>query len=264
MTFKRIERGNGHSYTDDGAKIPGVTTILNAGMPKPGLIGWGAKAAGKYAVDHWDELLAMTPSERQDALVSAKDRTLRSAALRGQVIHRYGEALAKTGTAHGVPDELLAVVESYARWLDVWDVKTIATEASVINRTWKYAGTLDLIAEIDGRVWLLDLKSGDAWPEHALQLSAYANAQGMLAPDGTEVAMPSIERVGIVKVSADECELVPVDAGEQAFKAFTYIRRVAEYVWQTDRRTGRSPFGEPLQAPGGTSVTRAVSVGPAQ
>lgn len=40
-----------------------------------------------------------------------------------------------------------------------------------------YAGTGDLLCKIDGRVWLIDLKtSQQVWPEHELQVSAYAHA----------------------------------------------------------------------------------------
>jgi hypothetical protein len=35
---RRVNRGRGHSYLLDGAPVPGVTTILGQGMPKPALI----------------------------------------------------------------------------------------------------------------------------------------------------------------------------------------------------------------------------------
>ncbi len=40
-----------------------------------------------------------------------------------------------------------------------------------------YAGTGDLLCKIDGRIWLIDMKtSQQVWPEHELQVSAYAHA----------------------------------------------------------------------------------------
>ena len=40
-----------------------------------------------------------------------------------------------------------------------------------------YAGTIDLLAEIDGQKWLIDFKTSQyIWPSHELQVSAYKHA----------------------------------------------------------------------------------------
>ena len=40
-----------HYYQDaNGNRIPGVTTILNEGLPKPALINWAANATAEAAV----------------------------------------------------------------------------------------------------------------------------------------------------------------------------------------------------------------------
>ena len=56
--IKRVNRGKGHSYvdTDTGEKIPGVTTYIGDGVPKPALVNWAGNSTAEYAVDHWDEL----------------------------------------------------------------------------------------------------------------------------------------------------------------------------------------------------------------
>jgi hypothetical protein len=46
----------------------------------------------------------------------------------------------------------------------------------------KYAGTLDLMAKIDGKVWLIDLKtSKNIYLSHRVQLSSYFHADGVKA-----------------------------------------------------------------------------------
>ena len=58
-----------HHYVDgNGARIPGVTTILSGGMPKPALVGWGIRTVAEYAIDRWDELagkLLVQPGTRE-------------------------------------------------------------------------------------------------------------------------------------------------------------------------------------------------------
>ena len=40
-----------------------------------------------------------------------------------------------------------------------------------------YAGTIDLVCEIDGELYIVDLKTSQyVWPEHEIQISAYKHA----------------------------------------------------------------------------------------
>ncbi len=49
-----------HWYEDaTGARVPGVTSLLDAGLPKKALVGWGIRSVAEYAVDHWPDLSAM-------------------------------------------------------------------------------------------------------------------------------------------------------------------------------------------------------------
>ena len=53
--FRRIDSGRGHRYVDAyGIKVPGVTTLLSGGLPKPALTNWAARTAAEFAVDNWE------------------------------------------------------------------------------------------------------------------------------------------------------------------------------------------------------------------
>ena len=53
-----------HWYVDaNGLKVPGVTTLIGNGLPKPALVGWGIKSVAEYAVS----AVAATKVERVDA-----------------------------------------------------------------------------------------------------------------------------------------------------------------------------------------------------
>lgn len=63
---------------------------------------------------------------------------------------------------------------SFADWFNSVKPKILATEISVVNKDLNYAGTVDFIAEIEGKTWLIDFKTGqNVWPSYDLQVSAY-------------------------------------------------------------------------------------------
>ena len=93
----------------------------------------------------------------------------------------------------------------------------------------------DLIAEIDGEVWLLDWKTGKsvAWPsgevysDHRLQLAAYAHADFVARiGDPERHPLPAVTRFGIVHVTDAGTRLyeAPVtDADWTAFRACLHL-----------------------------------------
>ena len=230
MSLRRVASGSGHRYELDGERVPGVTTIINGGLPKPALIEWAARCSADLVLNEWDDLLDMTPSARHKAVLGARWNVNRAATARGHEIHAVGAALA-SGHDVEVPDHIIGPAESYAKWLDANAVAAMYVETPCASRQWHYAGTFDLIARVAGEVWLLDIKSGaNLYPEMALQLAAY-RACDIIVPEGEdETPMPYVERVGIAHVLPDAVELHPVDAGEQTLRTFLYVKQVHEWL----------------------------------
>ena len=74
--------------------------------------------------------------------------------------------------------------------------KLISSEEFVYSDIHKYAGTADLLVEMDGEVWLLDIKtSKHLHKSYNLQLSAYATAM-------EEMKGIKIDRTGIIWLKA--------------------------------------------------------------
>ena len=70
---RRVNSGRGHRYVDAyGRKVPGVTTVIGNGVPKPALVGWAARTTAAYAIDYWDELAELPVSERITRLEKAR------------------------------------------------------------------------------------------------------------------------------------------------------------------------------------------------
>lgn len=68
---------------------------------------------------------------------------------------------------------------SFAKWFKVIKPKVKFKEMVVFNDRENYAGTVDLICEIDKELWIVDFKTSPSiWPSFELQLSAYKHALG--------------------------------------------------------------------------------------
>ena len=179
--------------------------------------------------------------------------------VRGTQVHTYAAQLA-AGEQLEVADELTGYVDAYLRFVDEWQISEVAVEAMVVNRRWRYAGTLDLLATSCGAeaVWLLDWKTGASgiWPETALQLAAYAHAD-LLNMNGEERPMPPVERAAAVWLRADGYDVVPVDISENTFRAFLYAQQVAAFHALPPRGDGRR-HAAAARARGGDVVTTSV------
>jgi len=233
--FSRRDYGRGHAYYLDGRKLDGVTTILGKGLPKPALVNWAAKAAAALAVDEWDRLAELPPSERLKLIADAPNAARDKAGIRGTRVHALADRLAR-GEEVAVPEDLAGHVESCVKFLDDWEPRTILTEAPVYHEKYLYAGTLDLIAEMDGRRWLLDFKTakGGAYGDTAFQLAAYRYATHYLgyASDrkgtaGVELPMIQVGMCGVIWLRADGYDLYPYHADEGVFRQFLYVQQCA-------------------------------------
>jgi hypothetical protein len=232
--IKRRNHGKGHSYTDaNGIKVPGVTTIINGGVPKH-LEKWAAEQTANYAVDNWDELAGVKPSTRLSRMMKARFDDRDTAAARGTKVHSLAEKLIR-GEKVSVPDELRGHVESCVRFMNEWDVEPVLTEFTAISYTHGYAGTGDLVADLAHEVyldrterWILDYKTSRSgvFGETALQLAGYRYADAWADADGVETEPLEVDRAGVVHIRADGYSLVPVEAGPLQHRQLLYAQQV--------------------------------------
>jgi len=241
-----------HYYIDgDNKRIPGVTTIIGDGIPKPKLINWAGRATAEGAIDQWDELTELPPAKRLKKLEGIRYEDRDKAADKGTQIHLYGEALVQGIEVHGIPDELRGHVDNYVEFIDAWKLDPLLVEAVVVNYTRGYAGTLDLIADLDTPTGerqrlLLDIKTGASgvFSETALQLEAYRNAEYYLDHDGDEQPMIAVDGCAVIHVTADDCQLLPAAESfriDETQKRTTFeMFRVAHMVYQYMKETEKS------------------------
>ena len=226
--FIRRNHGRGHSYYLGDRKLDGVTTLISNGLPKPALVKWAARCAAELAVNEWDLLAELPVADRLGRLIDAPNAMRDAAAVKGTRVHALADQLAQ-GEEVQVPEDLAGHVESCVRFLNEWQVETVHTERPVYHEKYLYAGTFDLIADIDGERWLLDFKTNKsgAFGDTAFQLAAYANATHYQHPDGTILPMWDVDRCGVIWLRSDGYDLYPYHVNQDVFRQFLYIQQVA-------------------------------------
>lgn len=245
MTLKFSAKA--HRYWLDGKPIPGVTTLLGKGLPKPALPYWAAKSVAEFVVDEPEQVEQLRSLGRGPAVAALKAipwQARDEAAVRGTDVHSLAEHLVH-GREVDVPDHLMAHVEGYTRWLDAFDVQPVLTERPVANRSLWYAGTFDAVVVIGGVRWLLDWKtSKGVYGSTALQVAAYEGAEFYIDDDGAEQSMPQVDRLGVVHITDAGTFLRPVKDKEAAWKDWRHVAWVANRVPFIDDQ-----LDEALEAP---------------
>jgi hypothetical protein len=248
MTFRRVQRGKWHSYELDGRRLPGVTTLIRDGLPKPNLIDWAARDAAGIAHDRMDDLARLERDAFIGAIVGERAGRRREAGVKGTEIHGHAQQLAG-GEQVDVPETVAGYVDAYLAFVDDWQPEPIAVEGPCVNRRWRYAGTFDLLARLRGElVSMVDIKTGGSgvWPETCLQIAAYRAAEAMLDADGREVPMPVTDAGHALWLGDDGTyELLPVESGPDIFSVFLHVCHVAGFM---DRKKD-DLIGLPLAAP---------------
>jgi hypothetical protein len=260
--MNRLVRGRGHTYRIDGQRVPSVTGVLRM-LDSPALIGWAARMSAGYAIDHWEQLSDKLISERYRLIEDARFESNRGARERGKRVHSMAERLGISGEVD-VPDELRGQVESVARFLDHWEMRTILAEVACASTEHMYAGTLDTVLECPklGTV-MIDWKVGGKGPyqDNALQLAGYRNTNIRLerveqvGPRGghklidVEHPMIKVDACFVAKVLADDVELYPVRTDTRERDTFLYLREIWEWHQAaTDHRSDNydPPIDEPI------------------
>ena len=115
-----------HVYTLNGIEIPSVTTVMRA--------------------------LSYNEYWRVD------EQTLERAARRGTAVHNSIENYFKFGFSD-IDPELEGYLDGFMEWFQEYEPKIIGSEIRTYHRLFSYGGTLDLVAEINGELSLVDFKT---------------------------------------------------------------------------------------------------------
>jgi hypothetical protein len=248
-TVQTVKRSGSRFYVHPttNAKVPGVTSITG-NLPKPFLQYWGQKLVAEEAVDNLGSITQLMVAGNRDAAIDmlkrAPQRSTGNAAQTGTEVHGLAERLNRGEDLGQVHPDFEPWINQYRNFLEDWQPEFLEVESTVWSDTYGYAGTLDGICRIDGDLLLWDLKTGKGvYPEVGLQLSAYAHADYILAPDGDQREIPDVTYGAVLHLRPDHYELRPVRIDEEdVFATFRSLIHVTEWVQEIHKTVLGAPL----------------------
>lgn len=139
-----------HRYEYNGVRVPSVTQIIGC----------------------WLRVGDMYVNVFTGATVNAQ--MFEDAGLWGTSVHTMIDFyLDNDLDQESLSDDLRKILHRFTQWLCEMKVEVLSHEQRLYSRKYKYAGTYDIKAKIDDRLWVIDVKTGD-YSLAGPQLAAYA------------------------------------------------------------------------------------------
>ena len=257
---KTIKRDGSRFYVDpvSGEKVPSVTSIVGC-LPKRPLAFWRGKMVAECAVEDLgvvvDFVTKGNPSAAIDHLKRAPDRSSGVAAKTGTDVHNLCERINRGEDVGRVHPALQAFIATYRRFIIDFEPGFLEIEATCWSDTYGYAGTLDFISMIGDEAVIVDIKTGKsgAWPEVALQLAAYANADFIIDAAGERRPLPQIDAAAVLTVRPDGYRLIPVRMGDDVFATFKALIEVSRWEHEISKTVlGKVPV-DPIKTEAGAN-----------
>jgi hypothetical protein len=218
-------RGKGRHYQNlqTGDLVPSVTNVIGI-LDKPALPRWAAKMVAESAYRMRHALSEMGESEAVDMLKGSPWSKSKRAADRGTDIHGYLEARLNDWEVEDLSPDAEPYRAAADAWFETADVDVVATELTAFHPG--YAGTMDLVCRIDGRLTIADFKTSKAiYDEAALQLAAlwgcYTDMHGDPVPwrDTHGVLAEPVDLL-VVRIGEDGFETKQVADADASLSAF--------------------------------------------
>lgn len=189
LTFDEIK----HIYKLDGVEIPSVTTIM--------------KPLSEAAYGVVDKMVLLKAAEK------------------GTAVHNAVENFIKYGF-EDIADEYNGYFNAYLSWNDKYKPKVIGSEMRLYHKLMMYAGTADMLSEIDGKLVLIDYKTSYSVLKdiYGVQLEAYAQALNM---DGYKI---DEKRVLHLKKDGTWEEVIYPAKDIMAWKVFNSLKTIYDFT----------------------------------
>lgn len=260
-TTRKTNANGARFYTVEGVEMPSVTTILQV-INKPALIKWAentSKAAVmEAAADLYIDLGKMPkgspPMTRASYVASlesrlGKQRATERESAKATEIGSQAHALVEwhvrrmLGQVVGPRPAATQPAEwafmAFEDWANSVNFQPIYTEFTTHSMTHRYAGTADMLAMVNGRRVVLDLKtSKSVYAEYFLQIAAYARAVD-------EMGHGPVEGGIVLRLPKNETdpafEAVETPAIGPLFDTFLSVRQVWQW-WHEAEQASRAAW----------------------
>jgi len=258
-TEKRTTTSAGRFYHIEDRDLPSVTTILGV-INKPALAHWIEKTTRAAVIDtaadlHVDLAKANAAGVSRAAYIAtiearlgkakATDREMVKAQEIGTQAHALIEWTLRKQLGQIVGDRPATTPPaewafmSFEDWAKSVSLEPVYVEQTVWSLDWGFAGTLDLLARVNGELMLIDFKTGKAiYDESYLQNVAYQVAldeMGHPKPSGGLI-------VRLPKLETDPAFEVGISPSvEELFPVFVAAIQLWQW-WQTKEDANRKKF----------------------
>lgn len=188
-----------HMYTVNDEVVDGTTTVLDV-INKPALMGWAVKMAVQF-FDNAFEPGASYDEIQKKAILEGASKAYRvksdTAADKGGIVHEWIQKhIAGEKPKMPINQECLNAVGKFLEWERDHSVEFLESEKVLYSSKYNYAGTLDFIAKVDGKVMIGDFKTSTGiYDEYWLQVAAYQQAYQEEFPE-YEIEGALIVRIG--------------------------------------------------------------------
>lgn len=188
-----------HRYKINGEYANGVTTALSV-IAKPQLIWWAAGEAANHFKANLVPGQALDELQIQSLCEEARkahNKKRDKAADAGTYVHNWIEDFVNgENPAMPINADLKRVINDFLEWWEKSDIEVISSEQVFCSPTRMLAGTADLVCKVDGKLTIMDWKTGSGiYPEMFMQMAAYALMWEEEHPD------QPIERLHVVNAS---------------------------------------------------------------
>lgn len=210
----------GNKYIKDGKTYWRVTSVIGL-LNKPMLLPWAAKCT---AIG-FENGLSPTEAKKEYKRIGEKAMEY------GSAVHHLIE------NREGIDeDKLLDIPEiengylGYLKWKEEMPSIIMEQEQTIYSDKHGFAGTLDMVADIHGQIYLIDFKLSPAlYPEqHAMQFAAYREAYK--ETHGVNLKHTANVRLSKDKIDYDWREYTPAEIklGWQNFKCLLELQEGLE------------------------------------
>lgn len=176
-----------HKYYWDKQPIPSVSAVLDVIDRSHALIPWAVGETITHIRNVWLPECSYSAQEIHTHLEEARNARKRKSGEAAGIgtsahkwIERYVKSRAKGGTfTPPMPEEKQerSSIEAFLEWERNHTIEYLESELRVAHSRYLYAGTIDLLARVDGKLSVIDFKTSRAiYLTYYLQVASYFHA----------------------------------------------------------------------------------------
>ncbi|MHB1692594.1 MAG: hypothetical protein ACYCUW_01745 [bacterium] len=143
-------------------------------------------------------------------------------ATRGTYVHKAVELYLRNNLDFDSLDEnVKPYLDSFIKFQEKAKIVPVLLEERFADKNITFAGTVDIVAKINGKICLFDIKTGQKQDSYKAQMAGYKR---LLSDNGVQ-----IDKIYILDLKPEEFKVLPVEKIEQYWSLFEGMLRVYYY-----------------------------------